>query len=638
MNYAQYLQQGGQAPSIEEQVASLVQAAMQGDQQANDQISQIMQAAEQGDPKAQQLAQLIQQVAQKLQEAQPEAMKCGGKVRAKIKKACGGKKLEEGDKIKKAKKGCPCTLHRIGGKLVEVDCNGIPIAKNGIKIAKFQPGGNVYVGYGSNFISTDPRHSYVGDKGNFGNLGDFEYYIDRNGGNKLYAKGKDGKIYMSGNTFWDKFGGGDNFHNWSEVTGDALTDEIKGYFGNNSAYATDYTGRLYGSRELAQAASNTSQASNKTNKYNRPGGIFADTNLTDKSFAGRRNWLANQENADYLAQVGLGFDANSYKGTPEQNIALLQAINGKAAWDQQHAAAVEAERKAAHGNDMTNQQLLAYDPNAEGVQQLGEAAAARRQKLLAAQEARNKALTFNGKQYADEIAYNKAVGSANQAAANKFYADKQAADEAYAQRRAQNIGYTGSNKNIIARRNAAFDNVAKWLAGQFDPSTLTGRDKVDFQRQLQRTQSRDIYTMPQYGNAPTIISNYSGPAALTQEQLAATTFAKKGGSLNYTQYAQVGGILFPPLAPVVNPNQTNPRLNAQSVDEYGNPIQKQNDKNLIDNFKSFWGNKTDQLKKIIEDYKKTREEKNEQWKQEQYYNPNSPWFYNERVRPKAPII
>lgn len=32
MNYAQYLQQGGQTPSIEEQVTSLVQAAIQGDQ------------------------------------------------------------------------------------------------------------------------------------------------------------------------------------------------------------------------------------------------------------------------------------------------------------------------------------------------------------------------------------------------------------------------------------------------------------------------------------------------------------------------------------------------------------------------------------------------------------------------------
>ena len=133
MNYTQYLQQGGTAqPSIEEQVAKLVQAAMSGDEQANQQINQIMQAAEQGDPKAQQIAQLIQQITQKLQ--QPATMKCGGKVRAKIKKACGGKKMEKGGeaKIKKEAKGgkpCPCILKKVGGKLIEVDCEGNPVIK-----------------------------------------------------------------------------------------------------------------------------------------------------------------------------------------------------------------------------------------------------------------------------------------------------------------------------------------------------------------------------------------------------------------------------------------------------------------------------------------------------------------------------
>lgn len=57
-------QQGG---SIEQQIVSLVQAAMSGDQQATQQINQIMQAAKSGDKKAVQLAQYIQQVAQKLQ-------------------------------------------------------------------------------------------------------------------------------------------------------------------------------------------------------------------------------------------------------------------------------------------------------------------------------------------------------------------------------------------------------------------------------------------------------------------------------------------------------------------------------------------------------------------------------------------
>lgn len=57
-------QQGG---NIEQQIVSLVQAAMSGDQQATQQINQIMQAAKSGDKRAAQLASYIQQVAQKLQ-------------------------------------------------------------------------------------------------------------------------------------------------------------------------------------------------------------------------------------------------------------------------------------------------------------------------------------------------------------------------------------------------------------------------------------------------------------------------------------------------------------------------------------------------------------------------------------------
>lgn len=57
-------QQGG---NIEQQIVSLVQAAMSGDQQATQQINQIMQAAKSGNKRAAQLASYIQQVAQKLQ-------------------------------------------------------------------------------------------------------------------------------------------------------------------------------------------------------------------------------------------------------------------------------------------------------------------------------------------------------------------------------------------------------------------------------------------------------------------------------------------------------------------------------------------------------------------------------------------
>ena len=145
MNYSQYLQQGG---GIENQIAQLVQAALSGDQQANSQIEQIMQAAQKGDKQAQQIAQMIQQIAQQLQgeqgeSAQTEAMKCGGKMRAKVKKAACGKKMEMGAEIKKSKKVCACQLKKVGGKLIEVDgCTGLPIVKEGTKIHYARNGEN----------------------------------------------------------------------------------------------------------------------------------------------------------------------------------------------------------------------------------------------------------------------------------------------------------------------------------------------------------------------------------------------------------------------------------------------------------------------------------------------------------------
>lgn len=114
-------QQGGQAPQangqgIEQQAIALVQAAMQGDQQASQTIQQIMQAAQQGDQQAVQVAQLLQAVIQKMQGSRkarlgaklnyfkqtgecPEGQelvyfKKGGE----ICKVCQGKKMQNGGK------------------------------------------------------------------------------------------------------------------------------------------------------------------------------------------------------------------------------------------------------------------------------------------------------------------------------------------------------------------------------------------------------------------------------------------------------------------------------------------------------------------------------------------------------------
>lgn len=123
-------QQGGQtqqadSQGIEQQAIALVQAAMQGDQQASQTIQQIMQAAQQGDQQAVQVAQLLQAVIQKMQGSRkarlgaklnyfkqtdecPEGQelvyfKKGGE----ICKVCQGKKMQNGgkpDPIKEFKK------------------------------------------------------------------------------------------------------------------------------------------------------------------------------------------------------------------------------------------------------------------------------------------------------------------------------------------------------------------------------------------------------------------------------------------------------------------------------------------------------------------------------------------------------
>lgn len=321
MNYAQYLQQGGQAPSIEEQVASLVQAAMQGDQQANDQINQIMQAAQQGDPKAQQLAQLIQQVAQKLQAQggeQPSAMKCGGKVRAKIKKACGGKKMEKGGEalVKKEAKGgkpCPCTLHKVGGKLVEVDCNGIPVAKNGaVLFAK---------------------------RGNSAPILSDQWFLDL--GKSFVRKMDDTFGQGVAPTYKPLIGStpaqptapttpqSNHLATAEEIAAQQAASRkgIEAYYqtqeGQAAARKADEAIAEMKAKEAATAAPTTVASANKPYA-----GLFS---RALNSYQSRKNWVA--EHKDYLKEKGANINWDDYSGTPEQNFALKRLLGGFDEWN-----------------------------------------------------------------------------------------------------------------------------------------------------------------------------------------------------------------------------------------------------------------------------------------------------------------
>ena len=129
MNRINYFQQGGTAPQqdTQQQVIALVQAAMQGDQKATETVNKIMEAAKAGDQQAIQIAQMIQQVAQQMQGQATaakygaklnylQALKCGGKAKAK-KKEQGGKVCPECEKqLKQAKKPL-ITKHQQGKTL-----------------------------------------------------------------------------------------------------------------------------------------------------------------------------------------------------------------------------------------------------------------------------------------------------------------------------------------------------------------------------------------------------------------------------------------------------------------------------------------------------------------------------------------
>ena len=118
-------QQASEQQGIEQQAIALVQAAMQGDQQANQTIQKIMQAAQQGDQQAAQVAQLLKNIVQQMQGSRkarlgaklnyfkqtcecPEGQevvyfKKGGE----LCKVCAGKKMQDGgksDPIKEFKK------------------------------------------------------------------------------------------------------------------------------------------------------------------------------------------------------------------------------------------------------------------------------------------------------------------------------------------------------------------------------------------------------------------------------------------------------------------------------------------------------------------------------------------------------
>ena len=451
-----------------------------------------------------------------------EEFKCGGKVRAKIKKACGGVKMvqkgdaleaqanaiadklaskypqydrdqragrkpiikngkkyfmngdgklieadklqqeKRGGKVKKAEAGepitrtwtknsssfsikegkrgmkttCPCQLHRIGGKIVEVNsCTGLPMAKNGGKVKKFKepfeslgpvfPYENSQVarpeeewisdiiaqdqissipflrpqtwarsdgqydiipanGYGyttaqeqtykpgENVItlSHDPQQALKNrltpvyrKNGTVGGYYDKTTGLQYAPSGKIYRRDSNGTWQPTGRTY-DNGILGLNF--------DLVKEEVAA--GEEAVRATRQAQAENENRNQGNSASTNTTPATVTPKETRQYGIFQDSGLTDRSFGGRKKWIA--DNAEYLKSLGWD-DARiaGYKGSAKDNLDLLKAIQGKADWDAKQTETVNTpdgeatpgatpgvevtpETEAIPAGRYTNQQLL----------------------------------------------------------------------------------------------------------------------------------------------------------------------------------------------------------------------------------------------------------------------------------------
>ena len=139
MKWLSKFQDGGQLRKIIGSLTSLVKRAQNKDTEAVQQIKAILE-----DSQAAQLLDMVRQTAPDLLDAMESiaqsvemeknggavylhSLKCGGK----SKKARKAKKAENGQELNarparlaKGKKLCPCSLKKIGGRIVEVDCDG----------------------------------------------------------------------------------------------------------------------------------------------------------------------------------------------------------------------------------------------------------------------------------------------------------------------------------------------------------------------------------------------------------------------------------------------------------------------------------------------------------------------------------
>lgn len=326
MLYLSQFQQGGSAPTITQ---ILQKAAQEMQSQAPGQAVQAILQMMQDPQQSQQLEALAQQ--------SPEindllmsitnlttSQKCGGKMKKKVNKAGCGKKLQDGKPItrswesskysvKVGKSGCACQLKRVGGRLVNVDsCTGLPIAYN--------KNGNVLYADDGTELSKKTRAGYATLKD-----GSTAYVDDS--GNIYY---NNGRRYNSGTKKMENY-------DITQYQYDPFY--YKKYKDENSTSPFRNTMRYMHILNPLYYKSSENKTTNNQQDTTQPQMTAGErmfrnsgVQLSDYSLKGRRNWLADQANADYLKGLNLGFDASNYTGTAAQNRALLSAIQGRSSY------------------------------------------------------------------------------------------------------------------------------------------------------------------------------------------------------------------------------------------------------------------------------------------------------------------
>lgn len=511
MNYTSYLQGGGSM------VQTLIEKVMQSQGQDQSALQQLVELAKEGNEEAIAFLQETQ--------GQSASMKCGGRVK---KKALGSKLI----KTQKAK--CGCELKKVGGRLIEVDsCTGLPVHRNGGMVKKFEsPSGPLPYIKGNKisddaYLHTDGRNQYYKIHngslysrqtpviGNFVNSMKLMKWSDLNpevaknmgliagGKGRFYKKGNDGlyTYYADGVKFNpdQKFARIDN-NTWAGNWGakDAIWDPA------NKTWVRD--GYTYDGTK-GWIANTPDSDPNAGNQGQQPQTIWRDTFGAGKTgkFGGKTYdealTLQNEMlNAGWFnANLGTsGVNKNGADGmwgaTSQKEYARYLAEKQRREEQAAAAAAAEAEKQELNNlqassirrtasDGMTNEALLAMDAG-KAMSTLSQPDYERWMKLNQYQQGRNAALVYNGKRYNDETAYNAAV----------------------------------------------------------DAETARTAPKLDMESLLNirgRRKRNNAYTQYQASMDKHVANNpiYSGPKALTQEQLSATSF-KNGGKFNYKNYLQ----------------------------------------------------------------------------------------------------